>query len=141
MVDQTATSGSYNYTTATWRQREGSATNNQVNLIVGWADVQMELVNTSFASGTGAATEPISVGEDSTSVALNAGVGGLARFGGATSTTIIPLVYVLKKYPAVGKHTYAALEYSGAVGTTTWYAAVGFTAATSVAGLLGSIQG
>jgi hypothetical protein len=68
-------------------------------------------------------------------------VGGLARFGGATATTIIPIVYTLNKYPAIGKHTYARMEVSGAVGATTWYCNVGTTTATHTCGLIGWIDG
>lgn len=131
---------SWTYTTATWRQARATATN-QVEIVVGVAEVPLDILLTGVVSNTNASVAvQVGIGEDSTSTAINTGVGGggMSNVAGA----IVPLQpFRLVKYPAIGRHYYAWLEISTATGTTTWYGGQGFTAATDLSGITGSIQG
>lgn len=110
---------SWNYTTATLRQANGSGTN-QLDFVVG---VNEDLVSAEvlafYSNSTAGVGAFVAIGLDSTS-ALATGClspsgsnGGVNFFSLATSS--------LKTFPGVGHHTIVWLEYSAATGTTTWY--------------------
>lgn len=131
---------SWTYTTATWRQANGSASN-QVEVVIGAQEATLDLsVATAISNGTGGISGAIGVGEDSTSTPLDTGVGGFAQ-SNATNSAYVPVVYSLGRQPAVGRHVYAWLEYSVATGTMTWAGAAGVTGQTHVGGIRGSIDG
>jgi len=112
----------WNYTTATIRQANATATN-QADIVVGWAEVPIDLSLAMYVSNSagGVGTE-IGIGEDSTSTFSSAQVGA-----GYTNTTAAGVIYScgpvrLLVYPSVGRHFFSQNEYSAAGGTTTWYA-------------------
>lgn len=115
------------YTLATIRQMDaGNVSDNQVEVVVGVAEVIIDLTMHSVAkNGNSDGTNmfvQIGVGEDSTTTFVTGNQGG----GGGPSTTastptVANLVATLRKYPAVGKRIYYANQWSQANGTTTWY--------------------
>lgn len=130
---------SWTYTTATLRQANNS-TANQVAVVVGWAEVMLE-VSVVAAVANDNASPPqvvVGIGEDTTTTILATTIGRIhvprASSGGVTQVRADA-----RTYPAVGYHFYAWLEYSGATGTTTWYGDDGATLLQS--GIYGSVQG
>ncbi len=116
-------SSNWNYTTATIRQANASATM-QVEVVVGVAEALLDLSLGVYAlnnTGGAALYGVVGIGEDSVT-AFNATV-----MGGGTQTLVTAGQYYflglarLVKYPAIGRHYYAHLEYCTAIGTTTWY--------------------
>lgn len=131
-------SGNWNYTTATFRQANASSAN-QVDVVVGVAGeaaiavfVDVLFSNTSTGSTVFAST---GIGEDSTS-AVASGCHN-TTVNQYTSGDINQLHASLHTFPVAGRHFYAWLEYSAAVGTTTFYGST----ATSTSGLGGWIDG
>lgn len=113
---------SWNYTTATVRQANGS-TSNQLNFIVGVLEDAITARLRGFYSNTSANVQAwVAIGLDST-VAVSTGLGfvdtpqvSLVASRAQSST------YEYNSIPvAVGKHFLAWLEFSAATGTTTWY--------------------
>ena len=109
---------SWTYQTATYRQANGSTTN-QVELVQGIAECAVSLSLTVIVSNTAANVSTIvAIGEDATTGPATGSVGFLM------DSQVAPLRYQvsarLDKSPAIGYHFYPWLEYSSAVGTTTW---------------------
>lgn len=132
----------WNYTTATVRQANAS-TANQVDVVVGIAEVPIELLVTAFVNNANNVAVQIGIGEDSTSTISASTIGG----GGVTSTgSVFPgqnLSARFVKYPAVGRHVYSWNEWSAVGGVSAWYgtpSAQGGLAGTAN-GISGSIQG
>jgi hypothetical protein len=127
---------SWNYTTQTIRQANGS-TANQLNFCVGYsedsvsAEIQARLQNTSANVGI-----QIGVGLDSTTA--------FSATGLWTGTTTLlannpqQIIATWKGFPGVGKHYLSWLEYSNASGTTTWY---GDATGATQSGIHGEIWG
>lgn len=134
VAESTAT---WNYTTATVRQTFGN-TANQVDIVVGVAEVVLQLtVNSAMSNGTTGVNVSIGIGEDSTTVTAANMTGGFAQ----TSTIIIPFSGYIERMPAVGRHFYAQLEWSAAVGTTAWIGTTAAVGNTVQGGLVGWIEG
>lgn len=130
VVEATA---SWTYTTPTTRQANNSASN-QVALVTGVAENHLELTVQALASNTSAGvTVAVAIGEDS----LTTGVTGMVR--NVATTAVAPATSApraeIRRVPSIGHHIYAWLEYSSAVGTTTWYGQALET------GMLGSVEG
>lgn len=121
----TDTTDTWTYTTATLRQANGAATN-QVDLVVGQAEEAVYLRADHLASNSNAT--PVSVltgiGLDGTTTQAT---GCIATSAGADNGRTMPLTATLTTIPAVGRHFFAWLEFSGATGTTTWYGDSGGT--------------
>lgn len=115
---------SYTYTTATIRQANGS-TANQLDMVVGWSEdpVSASYITSAYNS-TGGVLVRVGIGTDSTT-AFDASCVGGNLFVPTSATGQAYLRSDLQSYPAVGRHTMAALEYSNATGTTTWNVAAG----------------
>lgn len=129
----------WTYTTAAYRQANAAAAN-QVDVVIGVQEVELWLTLAAEVNNdTGGTGGNVSIGEDSTTVALAMVVGGGLSF---VATQFMPIQAFLSHWPAVGRHFYAWLEYSAASGVTTWYgtANVG-SGATSVFGLTGWVEG
>lgn len=127
--DATAT---WTYTTATYRQANGS-TSNQLNYVCGVAEDAVEATVQSNAQNSSVAVSiQTGVGVDSTSV-----VNGLSP-----RTEIINngQLYCVQSFyrgiPGVGRHYLAWLEWSEATGTTTWSG----TNAPVKSGIIGSVM-
>lgn len=129
------TTANWTYTTATVRQANGS-TANQVEVVVGVAEVPVDLALSMQASnGAGSTLVSVGIGEDSTTTYAS-GVSAMIFDG----TIMQSMTCRLSKYPAVGRHVYSWNEWSTASNTTTW---VAFRTAgsTNASGLQGMIQG
>jgi len=115
---------SWTYTTATWRQKRATTTN-QFACVCG-------LAGTSVAS----LVEMASPAPSTTAVLLRCGIGYDATNARATGErnastyntpagVVIPIQAHLDHCPGIGYHYYAELEYSTASGTSTWYGDAG----------------
>lgn len=111
---------SWTYTLAAWRQANGSAAN-QVGVVVGWSEdaLDVQVVGLAHNATLGAGNNYfVAVGEDTTTAPMP---GQLGMSGSSYATaTVGQLSARALTVPAVGYHFYAWLEYSTAVGTTTW---------------------
>lgn len=135
-VESTAT---WTYTTATFRQANAT-TANQVEVVIGVAEAIIDLLLLAQANtGTALVGFSVGFGEDSTSALSASSVGGTAESDNQAISMFRPLTARLVKYPAVGRHFYAWLEASAALGTTTWFGTPGVTA--SMAGTANGISG
>jgi hypothetical protein len=109
---------SWTYTTATWRQANGS-TANQLNFLVGVAEDVVDAscsINTS--NGTGNVSFFIATGLNTTT----APSGAVCENSSANINQEYPLHVFDSHIPAVGVNYIAALERSEALGTSTWHA-------------------
>ena len=131
----TESTASWNYTTATYRQANGS-TANQVDAVIGVAEDVVEMSILSLAANSGGNVVGLpGVGIDSTSTnSADLIIGAQLATGNANGT---PLSAKYAGIPAAGYHYYAWLEYSGAGGTTTWYS----NNLGAKAGLVGRVMG
>jgi len=130
------TTASWSYTTATWRQANGAAAN-QVDVIVGYQEATLDLlVVVSPANATAGTVVGVGIGEDSTTTPHASLIGAIA----VASSNGNPgqITAWLKIKPAVGRHFYAWLEYSTAVGTSSWF---GTNILSNISGLFGAIEG
>lgn len=130
------TTASWTYSLAALHQANAAAAN-QVDLVVGLADVALHLdlaVHAANTTGTSIGVY-IGIGQDSTAAVVAGQLGGEAY---PPSTGLVGLRASLDLLPAVGRHFYAWLEYATATGTTTWY---GTNLATLTAGLSGFYEG
>lgn len=111
---------SWNYNTATWRQANAS-TANQVDVVVGVAEVLLSLTLIGDASNSsGVATNfAVGIGEDSTTAPMTTSTGQHAGSAGAAGSYWQTTARV-DTYPAIGRHFYAWLEISDANATTSW---------------------
>lgn len=142
------TTVSWNYTLATIQQANASPSN-QVDVVVGVAEVPIDLVVTAVAAN--AATDgtkmlmQVGIGEDSTTTFATGLTGGAlssALTTGAVSSYASGTARLFKA-PSAGRHVYSWNEWSQANGATAWYGApAGPGGPTGSAnGLTGSIQG
>lgn len=137
LLQRFESTATWNYTTATVRQANGSAAN-QVDLVVGIAEspLHLELVSVNVDNPANQVDVSVGIGEDSTTTyAAGAFVQtiGNARNGLLTTTLV--------KYPAIGRHVYSWNEWSTATGTTAWRGAYASAGATITSGLTGWIDG
>jgi hypothetical protein len=136
-IDATA---AWTYSTATWRQANAN-TANQVDVVVGVAEALLDLRLVAVAANSNAAwVAGVAIGED----AVNAVMSGLTYAmgsggaGGTANLSAVSLAF-LTKYPAVGRHFYAWIEFSVTGATTTFQGTAPASIITS--GLSGSIEG
>lgn len=94
----------WNYTTAAWRQANGAAAN-QVNFIIGLAEVLIEAEAVHMHSG--GATGATGIGLDSTST-------NSAQVRGVGASGFTPIHAKYTGYPAIGYHYLAWLEWGSA---------------------------
>jgi hypothetical protein len=138
LLQRLETTASWNYTTATIRQANGSALN-QVNFVVGVNEDPVTAQVIALPTDTGAAAHAVAVGIglDSTTVMLSQN--GSTEVAGNNGNQSIASY---TGYAGVGKHSLMWLEWSQAAGTTTWYgnsAPAGWLSASS--GITGVLQG
>lgn len=112
-------SGSWAYTTATWRQANNS-TSNQVNFVVGVAEVPLEASVQATASNNNATGVQVYVaaGLDTTTAPTSGNV--LAGDWSDNNNYAGPSASLRTGISAVGSHYVAGLEYSTAASSTTW---------------------
>lgn len=109
---------SWTYTTATWRQGNGS-TANQLAIMSGLAEDGIDVTLKAHGSNsTGGTNFGIAIGLDSTTTpAQNSATDNAGTPSAGVMTTIVAR---FADAPELGYHTYVWLESSSAVGTTTW---------------------
>ncbi len=118
------------------RQARGQAAN-QVDLVIGAAEVRVQLTATLMGANSVATTSQLTaIGEDSTSAKDANCLNGLNQ---PAANAIVTNVARLEKYPVIGRHFYAWLEMSAAGATATFYGDNGLTSVQS--GLIGTIDG
>ncbi|WP_299074725.1 hypothetical protein [uncultured Paraglaciecola sp.] len=126
------TTGNWNYTTATFRQANASASN-QVEAVQGVAEDEVSISLYALAKNSSVPVALTSgIGIDSTTV-------NSALVCGTDSRNADGIEAVEANYsgtPAAGYHKYVWLEHSEASGTTTWYGTEG----EYKAGIMGSVQ-
>jgi hypothetical protein len=133
--------GTWNYTTATWRQANGSAAA-QVSLVCGVAEEAVHLVESMLASSSTAnVSYGIGIGENSTTAPAAVSLIGLNNATNAADGNITPMTAWLDKVPPVGLNVYAMLEIGQASGTTTWYGTTGEGDLAGQTGLSGFFRG
>jgi len=111
-----ASTDSWTYTVATWRQAQASA-NYQVDIMVGLQEECFEaFLQVSSRNSTISIPRQVGIGFDSTTA-----------FSGSTAATANTVASIeaqqtarLANQPVVGRHYYAWLEISTATGTCTW---------------------
>jgi hypothetical protein len=123
------------------RQANGS-TANQVAVVVGVAEDAIELTLSALSQNTNTGVGMVTgIGEDSTTAALGGGNGGsIAYVNSAVANGAIQAINTVRRIPAAGYHYYTWLEYSQAIGATTWYGDAGAPTLFQT-GLFGSIKG
>lgn len=112
------TTDSWTYTTATWRNANGSAAN-EVEIVVGWIEDYVRAVVHAMANTTVAAVVAVGIRTDATNLNQAMLVG--APISGYGEVTAVYLGHLL------GYHPIGWLEISQAVGTTSWYGDSGVT--------------
>jgi hypothetical protein len=128
------TTNTWNYTTASFRQANGS-TSNQLDVVVGVSEDQVEVNAIGAASHSATNVDAaVGIGIDSTTV------NSAHLFGGTKIGTTRGYLMAFYQGPlAAGRHTIVWLEYSEATGTTTW---AGDNGAVYIqTGILGSVWG
>lgn len=119
LVQRFEGSSSWNYTTATIRQANASASN-QVDILVGWAEDAIELSLATATINTTTAAVQIGIGVDSTTTFASSNQAGFQRLATGSGTNSVQIQCWYRAVPTVGKHTYSWNEYSEAAGTTTF---------------------
>lgn len=131
---------SWTYTTLTYRQAN-AATTNQLDFVIGVAEVEVNAdVFATYGNSTGGVLVRVAIGEDSTSSPTT--TGQIIHQDNAASGIYGLATAKLRRYPAVGRHTWVWLEESVATGTTTWYGDDGGSSLSRTqSGILGSLSG
>lgn len=135
------TTNSWTYTTAAWRQANANAAN-QVGAFIGVADVELEVsVMAAFSHSVGSVGAAAAIKEDAVTGAISITDSQFTE----AFTSGVNLIGItqgrFRKYPTVGYHIYAWLEYSTASGTTTWYGDNGGADKGPNTGIMGTIEG
>jgi hypothetical protein len=113
--------GSWTYTTNTWRQANGSAAN-QLSMVVGLdEDPVSAAVAISAASSSGGVDTAAGIGLDSSTALASRCLSGYVRL----PTSIASFTASFDGHVGVGLHTLRWLEISDSIGTTTWYGDAG----------------
>ena len=121
------TTANWSYTTATWRAADNS-NGNRVSFVMGTQEdtFEAQYIAVTYNSSTG---QPLNgVNFDSTSATPT---GLLGNYYGASTGVTAPIV-ANATLQGLGFHYAQAMEYSQAVGTTTWYGQSGATGQTGV---------
>jgi len=110
----------WNYTTATIRQANGSASA-QVSIMQGIAESPIAIsLTVGVGNSTGGITIESGIGEDSTTTFLtNPGASTEPQTGASNVISQVTTSVVL--VPTAGWHVFTWLEFSAATGTTSWY--------------------
>ena len=117
------TTNSWTYTTATWRQAQAS-TANQLDLVCGVSQDGIDVFLNAHANNSSANVQmSVAVGENSTSATATGAL--IGRIDNTNTSSVEQIVSSLRAIPAAGRNYYVWLEYSQAVGSTTWYGDVG----------------
>jgi hypothetical protein len=127
---------SWNYSTITLRQANGS-TANQLNFVLGVSEdavdarVQAEVLNSTATLRTCY----VGIGLDSTTVSSAIG----AQRAQPGNTAFVPLNAIYRGVPAAGRHYLAWLEIGGGTDTQTWYGDAGVGSSLEQNGIFGTV--
>ena len=129
----------WTYSTATWRQANGSTTN-QVELMVGVAEDAITLTLAFTSSNNNAnISRGAGIGRDVTNATTDAiFVGRTLVLDTTTAGDPYTQSVTVSEMPPVGFHYWAWVEWSAATATTTWWGDNGSTTAQS--GLMGRVR-
>lgn len=112
----TATTDTWNYTTATWRQAQASA-NYQIDVMVGLQEEAIDiLLLSSSRNSTISVDRFVGIGFDSTTVPS----GVTPRASNTVANTNMSQIARLTHRPTIGRHLYSWMEQSLATGTCTF---------------------
>lgn len=112
----TESTDSWTYTTATWRQKNATASN-KVEIICGLAGSFISLTEVGIQSNALAnVVRRSGIGLDSTSAIASGCLTGVQVAVGSSYS-----MAVINHQPTIGYHSYIELEWSTATGTTTWF--------------------
>ncbi len=126
---------SWTYTTASWRQANAN-TANQITVISPLGKNRIDLRCHSRSSPNNVGTViSVGIGYDATNACACGAAIGRTYIASTTATPII--VSEVKHTATIGRHIYTWLEWSTALGTTTWYGANGVNPENGRAGLIG----
>jgi hypothetical protein len=107
-------SGTWTYSTATWRQANNSATN-QLDLVVGVAESAAQIVLSGCgANSTGGIDFYVGIGYDTTTAP------SVKNIGQPPANLNVTITVSMSHVPAAGRHYYTWCEYAYAAGTTSW---------------------
>lgn len=129
------TTDTWNYTTATIRQANAN-TANQLNFVRGLDEDAAEAIVLAAAANASAVTASVMIGLDSTSAMAADCIAGYIST--ASTGAVFPMQATYRGLPGVGKHYLAWLEYSVAIGTTSWRGDAGIPSQMQ-AGIIGSM--
>lgn len=114
----TETTNTWDYNTAAYRQANAAA-GNQLDVVVGVAEDQISVVVQAMGfNSTGGVIFGVSIGEDSTTTPATTAFHGAAQPAAGIYTLLQSHLVTI---PAIGRHVYVWLEYSGATITTTFF--------------------
>jgi len=126
----------WNYTTATIRQANAN-TANQLNFVIGVQEEALQATLVALAQNTNTGvTVAVGIGLDSTTAIAADAIAVPATT--AIANGYVPLIAPYYSFMSQGVHFLAWLEYSAAVGTTTW---TGTPTTIINAGIMGILQG
>ena len=131
--------GTYNYTTNTVRQANGSG-NYMVEVVVGLPGHLVDVSLFAFFTQTTVGVEgAVAFGLDSTTTPSTDSQGGSGE--AAVANVVVPLVARFCAPVGIGYHALNWLESSTASGTTTWQSIYGPSSLTNRSGIRGSLLG
>lgn len=136
ILNLSVATASWTYTTATWRQANGS-TANQINWFTGVVEDAFEAHGVLVAQPDNATNTGAAIGLNSTSTPS-----GIYGTGKSNSSSAIPYYVhtpMLKAMPALGLNKACLLEYSEAVGTSTWFGVINAVGQQIQSGLIGEV--
>jgi hypothetical protein len=114
------TDGSWNYTTATWRQANADNAN-QLNFVTGISSLISARLNANFSNSSASVMASAAIGYDNTTPIAPS----VARQQGAANDQITLFAFA-NVLAIAGKHSLLWLEHSTASGTCTWRGASDF---------------
>jgi hypothetical protein len=127
---------SWTYSTASWRQANGS-TSNQIDVLDGLGGMVASLQSLSFSNNSTATQRQVraGIGLDSTSGIASGSTGGA---GSVVNTSALIITSFHNGSVGLGKHSLTWLEFGGGTDTQTWFG-TDTTAANFQSGITGSI--
>ena len=111
------TEASWPYTTAAWRKQNNSSSN-RIEWIDPIGDMLIQIFNQAVSNNSTAdVTRYIGIGIDSETVDTNSASSTNVTTSGGDAYSAVAVTKIV----GMGYHYAAALEFSGSIGTTTWY--------------------
>jgi len=134
------TTASWNYSTATVREANGTTSVNRADIVVGIAEATLDLsLKVKVFNSTNAGLASAGIGEDSTTTYTGGCGDDYHNLTGNIQSD--HLTCRVSKMPAIGRHFYSWNEWGGGTATTTFYSAVAAAGSTITGGLFGWIEG